>query len=136
MKMHILSKGLWIAVLASLFDQLVHIGGNLPHNIITHNPTISETLAYISIKFIFVMLISSGFIWLSIYSRFIYLKSRLILSVLIGLIGAVLFSIVIFYMFPYAYGIEIHMFHAIAISLAAWIVLIGENWYGRLIRSR
>lgn len=110
----LIKQALWIAVIATIIDQLYHIIREYSHQIFDiANP---ETAYYIGLKFLFVFVVS----WIVLKQFRLNIVQA---SVVIGIITAFLFSLVINYMFPYVYGLDIHMLHGAGIFLAVWITL-------------
>jgi len=107
-------QSLWISFIALVIDQIYHIAMGLTHQIFDIlNP---ETRAYIGLKFFVVFIVS----WLALK----YLKHGIIaLSVIIGITSAFIFSPLINYLFPYAYGFGTHLFHFFAIAIGVFATL-------------
>lgn len=105
----------WIAVLGEVFDQIYHIGLNQSHQIfeVFNN---YYTFWYVALKFAFIFI--TAMIVLSSKIKSIWTK-----SIVIGVVSAFLFGMLLSYFFPYVYTLGLHMFHAIAMFLAAIIVL-------------
>ena len=116
----IIKQSLWISIIVTIIDQSYHIARNLTHQIFDiANP---ETMYYIGLKFLIVFVVS--FIALSKIKD----RNPIQLIVTIAIISAFIFSIVINYLFPYAYKFDIHLFHALGIAIGVFVTLkFGEK---------
>ena len=114
----VVKQSLWIALLASILDQIYHIARGFIHQLpdLLDSVIGTETAYYIGLKFLFAFLVS-WFVLLNIR------KSILILSVIIGVSGAAIFSVVLTNMFPGVYGFQMHFLHALSFGAATWLVL-------------
>ena len=107
---------LLIALGAVIIDQIYHIVLNYSHQIFTIF-TDPSTIAYIGYKFLLVSLVS--LIVLSIGA----ISNKYLQSLIIAVAAALLFSVLLTYMFPRQYGIVMHMSHGLAIFISSLVVL-------------
>ena len=121
----IATQSLWIGIFATIIDQLYHIARGFTHQVfhLLDENLSSETAYYIGLKFLFIFIVS-----------FIVLKTVkgtvIHLSLIISVVAAALFSIVLTYMFPGVYGLQMDMLHGAGIFLATYITLklkLGGN---------
>ena len=118
-----------VGILVTSYDQIYHIIFSQSHAITTQLPNTMETWGYISSKFAVVFLVTYFFISLFEMMRMRLSRNLELFSALIGIAGAGIFSIVMYYYYPTGYGDIIHIAHAIVIFLAAygWFKYYGSD---------
>lgn len=115
-------KALWIAIIASILDQVVHISLNLIHQIYFIFDWETGTAAYIFFKLLFVYAVS----WYVLEKDLF--KTILTKSIVISLIAAGAFTVLLSYLYPNQYTSAMHMMHAVAMFIAANIVLRNKSF--------
>ena len=115
-------KSLAVGTLAAFYDQIYHFLLGYPHNIITMLPNATETWWYIGTKFA----VSTIVFYITLTN---FKLTPMATAISVGSLGALIFSAFMALWFPYAYGFWVHLFHAVAIGFAAFIVEKNKKWF-------
>lgn len=108
------AQSVLIALLSVSLDQVYHILTNSPHTIF--DIAYVGTQYYIGFKF----LVVSAVAWLVLSEVIPYYRSKILT---LSLIATIIFSYVIYYLFPNEYGIFIHISHLIIIYFSSHFIL-------------